>query len=90
MITDRLKLINKPFHKITTMQVNNLTIDELKALIRETVRETIEELLTDPDTNKTINENFKQELLAIQKRRETGVRGISAAEVMQRLGLENR
>ncbi|MGM3308372.1 hypothetical protein ACSQ6I_20745 [Anabaena sp. WFMT] len=69
------------------MQVNNLTIDELKALIRETVRETIEELLTDPDTNQTIKENLKQELLTIQKRRETGVRGISTAEVMQRLGL---
>jgi hypothetical protein len=72
------------------MQVNNLTIDQLKALIRETVRETIEELLIDPDTNQTIKENFKQELLTIKKRRETGARGISTAEVMQRLGLENR
>lgn len=71
------------------MQVNELTIDELKALIRETVRETIEELLADPDVNLTIKENLKQELLAIQKRRETGVRGIPAAEVMQRLGLGN-
>lgn len=52
------------------MQVKDLTIDELKVLIRETVRETIEELLADPDTNQTIRENFKQELLAIQKRRE--------------------
>ncbi|HLP90921.1 MAG TPA: hypothetical protein VK184_20345 [Nostocaceae cyanobacterium] len=72
------------------MQVNELTVDQLKALIREIVRETIEELLTDPDINLTINENFKQQLLAIQKRRESGARGISAAEVMQRLGLENR
>ncbi|MBS3029816.1 MAG: hypothetical protein HCA25_22890 [Dolichospermum sp. DET50] len=72
------------------MQVNNLTIDQLKALIRETVRETIEELLTDSETNQTIKENFKQELLTIQKRRKTGARGISTAEVMQRLGLENR
>ncbi len=38
------------------MQVNNLTIDQLKVLIRETVRETIEELLTDPETNQTIKE----------------------------------
>ncbi|MFN5872425.1 MAG: hypothetical protein ACK44G_07785 [Aphanizomenon sp.] len=82
--------MNKPFHKITSMQVNNLTIDQLKVLIRETVRETIEELLTDPETNQTIKENFKQGLLTIKKRRETGVRGISTAEVMQRLGLENR
>ncbi|MBD2444105.1 hypothetical protein H6G25_13110 [Dolichospermum sp. FACHB-1091] len=72
------------------MQVNELTIEQLKDLIRETVRETIEELLTDPDTNQTIKDNFKQELLAIRKRREHGARGISTAEVMQRLGLENR
>lgn len=71
------------------MQVNELTIDQLKALIRETVIETIEELLADPDTNQTINEDFKQELLAIQKRRETGAKGITTAEVMQRLGLKN-
>ncbi|BAY24070.1 hypothetical protein NIES2100_38630 [Calothrix sp. NIES-2100] len=71
------------------MQVNDLTIDEFKALIRETVRETIEELLVDPDTNQTVKENFKQELLAIQQRREAGSRGIPAAEVMQRLGLGN-
>jgi hypothetical protein len=71
------------------MQVNDLTTDELKALIRETVRETIEELLTDTDANQTIKENFKQELLVIQQRREAGYRGIPAAEVMQRLGLGN-
>ncbi len=71
------------------MQVNNLTIDELKALIRETVRETIEEFLADPDANQTIKDNFKQELLAIQKRREAGFKGIPAAEVMQRLDLGN-
>ncbi|MBD2167102.1 hypothetical protein H6G04_22180 [Calothrix membranacea FACHB-236] len=71
------------------MQVKDLTIDELKVLIRETVRETIEELLTDPDENQTVKENFKQELLAIQQRRETGSKTIPAAEVMQRLGLGN-
>jgi hypothetical protein len=56
------------------MQVKDLTIDELKVLIRETVRDTIKELLADTDTNQTIKENFKQELLAIQKRREAGSR----------------
>ncbi|MBD2435814.1 hypothetical protein [Nostoc sp. FACHB-110] len=71
------------------MQVNELTIEQLKALIRETVIETIEELLADPDTNQTVNENFKQELLAIQKRRETGARGITTEEVMRRLGLKD-
>jgi hypothetical protein len=31
------------------MQVKDLTIDELKTLIRETVMEALEELLPDPD-----------------------------------------
>ena len=52
------------------MQIKDLTIHELKALIQETVKETIEELLADPDANQTIKENFKQELIAIQKRRQ--------------------
>ena len=69
------------------MQVKELTIDELKTLIRETVIETLEEFL--PDAGKTLKETFKHELLEIQKRRNAGIRGISAAEVMQRLGLGN-
>ncbi len=71
------------------MQVKDLTIDELKILIRETVRESLEEFLSDPDEGKMVKEEIIEELLEIQKRRETGVRGIPAQEVMQRLGLDN-
>ncbi|MFN6517644.1 MAG: hypothetical protein RMY29_024600 [Nostoc sp. CreGUA01] len=70
------------------MQVKDLTTDELKTLIRETVMEAIQELLPDPDEGKTINEKLKQELLEIQKRRKTGVRGLPTEEVMRRLGLD--
>jgi len=72
------------------MQVKDLTIDELKTLIRETVMEALEELFPDPDQGKTVKEEFKQELLETRKRRETGVKGISAEEVMQKLGLGGR
>lgn len=72
------------------MQVKDLTIDELKTLIRETVREALEELLPDPDQGKTVKDEFKQELLETRKRREAGVRGIPAEEVMQKLGLGGR
>lgn len=71
------------------MQVKDLTLDELKTLIRETVKETLEEFLPDPDEGKTVKEEFKQQLLEIRKRRETAVQGISTDEVMQRLGLDN-
>ncbi|MBA3922574.1 MAG: hypothetical protein H0X31_13100 [Nostocaceae cyanobacterium] len=58
------------------MQVKDLTVDELKILIRETVMETLEELLPDPDRGRTLNEEFKQNLLEIRQRRDDAVRGI--------------
>jgi hypothetical protein len=64
------------------MQVKDLTVDELKILIRETVMETLEELLPDPDRGRTLNEEFKQNLLEIRQRRDKAVRGIPTEEVM--------
>ena len=64
------------------MQVKDLTTDELKTLIRETVLEVLEDFLPDPDEGMTVKEEFKQELLEIQKLRKTGTRGISAQEAM--------
>lgn len=69
------------------MQVKDLTTDELKTLIRETVAEALGDLLPDPDEGLTVKEEFKQELLEIQQRRQSGTRGISAEETMKRLGL---
>jgi hypothetical protein len=51
------------------MQVKDLTIDELKALIRETVAEAVGDLLLDLDEGLTVKEEFKQEFLEIQNRR---------------------
>ncbi|NJL91264.1 MAG: hypothetical protein HC916_16895 [Coleofasciculaceae cyanobacterium SM2_1_6] len=69
------------------MQVKDLTTDELKALIRETVTEVIEDILADLDEGMMVKQELKQELLEIQRRRKTGTRGISAAEVISRFGL---
>jgi hypothetical protein len=38
------------------MQVKDLSLDELKTLIRETVKETLEEFLPDLDEGKTVKE----------------------------------
>lgn len=70
-----------------TIQVKDLTTDELKTLIRETVVEALEDVSPDPDEGMAVKEDFKQELLEIQTRRKTGTRGISAEESMTRLGL---
>jgi hypothetical protein len=52
------------------MQAKDLTTDELKALIQETVIEALGELLPDPDEDKVLKEDFKQKLLAIRQRRQ--------------------
>jgi hypothetical protein len=80
------------------MQVKDLTTDELKALIRETVLEVLEDFLPDPDAGLTVKPEFEQSLLAIQQRRAAGASGIrqnqavstgiSAAEVAEHLGLD--
>jgi hypothetical protein len=68
------------------MQVKDLTTDELKELIKETVAEALQELLPDPDVGKELKSEVKQQLLDIQQRRASGVRGIPATEVTERLG----
>ena len=67
------------------MQVKDLTIEELKAVIRETVIESLEDLLPDPDAGKIVKEKFQQELLEIRQRRKAGTKNISADEVKQKL-----
>ena len=87
LITFGLSLIYYSYYEVITMQVKDLTTDELKTLIRETIVEALEDVSPDPDEGMIVKEEFKQELLEIQRRRKTGIRGISAEEVMKRLGL---
>jgi hypothetical protein len=83
----KLKLSQSLYYKSIPMQVKDLTTDELKTLIRETVVEALGDLLPDPDEGLTVKEEFKQKLLEIQNRRKLGTRGISAEEAMKKLGL---
>ncbi|MEH2272551.1 MAG: hypothetical protein V7K68_29710 [Nostoc sp.] len=69
------------------MQVKDMTIEELKLLIQETVAETIQSLLVDPDKGKQIRPEVKQQLLDSLQRTQSGERGISAEEVAKNLGL---
>jgi hypothetical protein len=54
------------------MEVKDLTTEELKHLIRETILEVLDEALHDPDTGLTLRPEIEQQLLAIQKRRNSG------------------
>lgn len=69
------------------MQVKDMTVDELKALIRETVAEILEEFLDDPDRGLKLKEEVRHQLIESKKGREAGIRGIPAEEVAKRLGL---
>ncbi|MEH2107358.1 MAG: hypothetical protein V7K43_14150 [Nostoc sp.] len=69
------------------MQVKDMTIEELKLLIQETVAETIHSLLVDPDEGKQIKPEVKQQLLDSLQRTQSGEPGISAEEVAKNLGL---
>jgi hypothetical protein len=69
------------------MQVKDLTVEELKLLIQETVAETLHTLLTDPDQGKELKPEVKQQLLNSLKRTQAGEQGVSAEEVARKLGL---
>ncbi len=73
------------------MQIKDLTTDELKQLIRETVLEVLEDYLQDktidPDADLEIRPEVQQQLLVSRQRRAKGKPGIPAAEVAQRFGL---
>ncbi|MDJ0737497.1 MAG: hypothetical protein QNJ47_26100 [Nostocaceae cyanobacterium] len=69
------------------MQVKDLTVEEFKLLIQETVIETIQSLLVDPDKGKQLKPEVKQQLLNSLQRTQAGERGIPAEEVAKKLGL---
>lgn len=71
------------------MQVKEMTVEQLKALIRETVAETLEEFLDDPDRGLEVREEVKQQLIESRKRSEAGERSIPLEEVVKKLGLHN-
>lgn len=68
------------------MQVKEMTVEQLKALIRD-VAETLEEFLDDPNRGLKVREEVKQQLLEIQKRKQAGVCSVSAEKVAEKLGL---
>lgn len=70
------------------MQVKDLTIQELKAIIRETVTETLAEYLEDTDQALELKEDIKQQLLDSLQETKSGISGVAAEEVAQKLGLE--
>ncbi|AFY62508.1 hypothetical protein [Synechococcus sp. PCC 6312] len=69
------------------MKVKDLSVEELKLLIQETVAETLDTLLIDPDAGKELKSEVKQQLLDSLQQTQAGKRGISADDVARKLGL---
>jgi hypothetical protein len=69
------------------MQVKDLTTEELKHLIRETVLEVLEETLHDPDTGLTLRPEVELQLLTIQALQKSGQRGTPAQAIADRYGM---
>ncbi len=76
---------------IQTTKIKDLTVDEFRKIIRETVLETLEAYIDidDVDKNLTIKKDVEQQLLAIKKRRNTKKTSISTTEVYKKLGINN-
>ncbi len=67
-------------------KVSDLTVDEFKSVIRETVAQTLAELLSDPDEGLALREELSSELLAALK--EPKAQYKTAQTVAENLGLD--
>ncbi|WP_031460867.1 hypothetical protein [Chloroflexus sp. MS-G] len=66
--------------------IADMTVDDLRKLIRDTVIQTLSEMLGDPDEGLKLRDEFKLELQRALATDEAG-KTISAQEVAARLGL---
>ncbi len=70
------------------VKVSDLTVDELRGIVQETVREALLEVL-DPDRGLEVREELVEELRESAERVKKGEEPlVSAEEVARRLGLE--
>ncbi|MGB3308713.1 MAG: hypothetical protein WBG32_11840 [Nodosilinea sp.] len=71
------------------MHIKDLTVDELKALIRETVEDTLQDLRLDPDTGRPVKKAIEQQLITLRESRQTGqTQPLSSDEAMRALELK--
>ncbi len=70
-----------------SVKVKDLTSEELKSLIQETVEEAMLELLGDPDRGLTLAEDVKKRLHRSLEDLQQGEQVMPAEEVVKRAGL---
>ena len=70
-----------------TMQVADLSVLELKTIIRETISQVLQDLFRDPDEGLSLRDGFQEELRASVNYVQTGGAMLSAEKVAADLGL---
>lgn len=68
-------------------KVSDLTIDELRSIIRETVRQTLADILSDPDEGLELQDGIETSLRQSIKAVREGASTYNAEEVANKLGL---
>ena len=68
-------------------RVADLTVEELRLLIRETVAQTLSDLIRDPDDGLEIHEDLRRELAEALAKPGSQIVAQAAADVAARLGL---
>lgn len=69
------------------MQVKDMTVEQLRDLIRHTVEQCLEEYFGDPDSGLEVKEEVKHKLLESLKNKQGGESSILAGEVYQKIGI---
>lgn len=70
-----------------TTRVTDMSVDELKFLIQETVTQAFTELLNDPDKGLELREDMREALQVSLEAVKSGKETTSAEDVATRLGL---
>ncbi len=70
------------------VKVKELSVEQLKALIKEAVEEKLQEILGDPDQGLKLREDIKDRLRHSLAAMESGEEGIPIGQVAKEIGLE--
>ncbi len=73
---------------MATTKVADLTVDELKSLIKDVVRQTLYETLQDPDEGLALQPEMEEEIRHSLEYVQSGGTTATAADVAARLGLK--
>jgi hypothetical protein len=70
------------------MKIKELTVEQLQALIEDTIEAKMDEILGDPDEGLELRDEVKAKLRKSLAATERGGKGIPIEEVARKLGLE--